>query len=101
MSDFDEAEAPVQRVRAAIDVKHVEAHRLALASCLVEYGPDQSASDAAALMARQQFNKPDESLLVAVVDVQPADVHAVGTATAMGNLQMPSPNVTLSVIKKE
>ena len=52
-SDFDEAEAPVQRVRAAIDVKHVEAHRLALASCLVEYGPDQSASDAAALMARQ------------------------------------------------
>lgn len=53
MSDFDEAEAPVQRVRAAIDVKHVEAHRLALASCLVEYGPDQSASDAAALMARQ------------------------------------------------
>jgi hypothetical protein len=36
-SDFDEAEAPVQRVRAAIDVKHVEAHRLALTSCLVEY----------------------------------------------------------------
>jgi hypothetical protein len=49
----------------------VEAHRLTLTSCLVEYGPDQSASYAAALMARQQFTKPDESLLAAVVDVQP------------------------------
>jgi hypothetical protein len=61
-----------------VDREHVKGDLLALAGGSVEERPNQPTADAPSLMAGQQFDGQDEDLVIAVVDVQPADVDPVG-----------------------